>query len=73
MGNWMYGSKKIAIKAMSDARKISPLARKVLDVSTSLEINFCTIEVGLHCSFHTEKTSLYPSLLGEMSYSTENR
>jgi len=31
---------KIAIKAMSDPKKISPLARKVLEVSTSLEINF---------------------------------
>jgi len=34
---------KIAIKAMSHAKKISPLARKVLEVPTSLEINFSTI------------------------------
>jgi len=26
-----------------------------LEVPTSLEINFSTIEVGLHCSFHPEK------------------
>jgi len=43
---------------MSDAKKISSLARKVLEVQTSLEINFSTIEVGLHCNFHPEKTSL---------------
>jgi len=49
---------KIAIKAMLDAKKISPLARKVLEIPTSLKINFSTIEVGLHCSFHPEKTSL---------------
>jgi len=53
---------KIAIKAMSDPRKISPLARKVLQVPTSLEINFSTIEVGLHCSFHPEKTRAVESL-----------
>jgi len=47
---------KMAVKVMSDAKKISPLARKVLEVP-SLERNF-TIEVGLHCSFHPEKTSL---------------
>jgi len=64
---------KIAVKAMSDAKKISPLARKVLEVPTSLKINFSTIEVGLHCSFDPEKTRLYHSLLGEISYSTENR
>jgi len=52
---------KIAIKAMSDARKVS-------EVLTSLEIYFSTIEVGLHCSFHPENTSLYHSLLGEISY-----
>jgi len=49
---------KIAIKAMSDAKKISPLTRKVLEVPTSLKINFSTIEVVLHYSFHPEKTSL---------------
>jgi len=54
-------------------KKISPLARKVFEVPTSLEINFCTIEISLHCSFQPEKTSLYHSLLGEISYSTENR
>jgi len=64
---------KIAIKATSDAKKISPLVRKVLEVPISLEINFSTIEVGLHCSFYPEKTSLYHSLMGEISYSTENR
>jgi len=52
--------------------KKSPLARKVLEVPTGLEINFSTIEVELHCIFHSEKTSLYHSLLGEI-YSTENR
>jgi len=57
---------------MSDVKKISPFARKVLEVPSSLEINFSTIEVGLHCSFYLEKTSLYHSLLGEI-YSTENR
>jgi len=57
---------------MSDVKKISPLAIKVLEVSTSLEINFSTIEVSLPCSFHPEKTSLYHSLIGEV-YSTENR
>jgi len=31
---------KIAIKSMSDEKKISPLAGKVLKVPTSLEINF---------------------------------
>jgi len=53
---------------MSDAKKISPIARKVLEVLTSLEINFSTIEVpvGLHCGFHPEKTSLYHSLMGEI-------
>jgi len=30
---------KIAIKAMSDAKKISPFDRKVLEVPTSLKIN----------------------------------
>jgi len=50
---------------MLDAKKTSPLARKILDVPTSLEINFSTIEVGLHCSFQPEKTSLYHSLMGE--------
>jgi len=40
-----------AIKAMSSPKKISTLARKVLEVQTSLEINFSTIEVGLNCSF----------------------
>jgi len=65
------GFLKIAIEAMSDAKKI--LARMVFKVPTSLEINFSTIEVGLHCTFHPEKTSLYHSLLGEISYSTENR
>jgi len=35
-------------------KKISPLARKVLEVPTSLEINFSTNEEGLHCSFHPE-------------------
>jgi len=63
---------KIEIKAMSDPKKISHLARKALEVSTSLEINFSTIEVGLHCSFHPEKTSIYHSLMGEIC-STENR
>jgi len=63
---------KIAIKAMSDVKKISPLARKVLEVPTSLEINFSTTEVGLHCSVHPEKANLYHSLMGEI-YSTENR
>jgi len=43
---------------MSDAKNISLLARKVLEVLTSLKINFITIEVGLHCIFHPEKTSL---------------
>jgi len=57
---------KIAIKAMSDPKKISPLARKVSEVPTSLEINFSTIEVGLHCNFHPEKNSLYHSLIGEI-------
>jgi len=51
---------------MSDAKKISPLAKKVLEVSTTLEINFSTIEVGLLCTFYPEKTSLYHSLMGEM-------
>jgi len=51
-------------------KKISPLARTVLEVPTSLEINFNTIEIGLHCSFYPEKTSLYHSLLGEISYIT---
>jgi len=51
------------------SKKISPLARKVLEVPTGLKINFSTIEVGLHCSFHPEKTSLYHSLTGEI-YST---
>jgi len=67
---------KIAIKATLDAKKISHLARKVLEAPTSLKINFSTIEVGLHCSFHPEKTSLYPlyhSLLGKISYSREYR
>jgi len=54
------------------SKKISPFARKVLEVPTSLDINFSTIEVGLHCNFHPEKTSLYHSLIGEI-YSTENR
>jgi len=58
---------KIAIKAISDAKKRSPLARKVLEVPTSLKINFSTFEVGLHYSFDPEKTSLYHSLLGEIS------
>jgi len=58
---------------MSDAKKISLLARKVLEVPTSLEMNFSTFKVGLHCSFHPEKTSLYHSLMGEISYITENR
>jgi len=53
--------------------KISPLARKVLEAPTSLEISFSTIEVDLRCSFHPENTSLYHSLLGKISYSTENR
>jgi len=57
---------------MSDAKKISPLARKVLEFPTSLKINFNTIEVGLHCSFHPENTSLYHSLMGEI-YNKENR
>jgi len=35
---------------MSDPKKISPLARKVLEVPTSLEVNFSTIEEGLHFS-----------------------
>jgi len=39
---------KIAIKALSDPKIISPLARKVLEVPISLEMNFSTIEVGLH-------------------------
>jgi len=51
---------------MTDDKKISTLTRKVLEVSTSLKINFSTIEVGLHCSFHPEKTSLYHSLMGEI-------
>jgi len=51
---------------MSDPKKISPLAKKVLEVPTRLEINFSTIEVGLHCSFHPEKTSLYHRLIGEI-------
>jgi len=63
---------KIAIKAMSDPKKVSPLARKVLEVPTSLEINFSTIGVGLHCSFDPEKTSLYHSLMSEI-YSTRSR
>jgi len=63
---------KIAIKAMPDAKKISPLARKVLEVPKRLEINFSTIEVSLHCSFHPEKTSLYHSLMGEI-YSIKSR
>jgi len=50
---------------MLDVKKIS-LVRKVLEVPTSLEINFSTIEVGPHCSFHPEKTSLYHSLMGEI-------
>jgi len=58
---------------MPDAKKLSPLARKVLEVPTSLEINFSTIEVGLHCSFHPGMTSLYHSLLSEISYITEKR
>jgi len=58
---------------MLDAKKISPLARKILEVPASLEINFSTIEVGLNCNFYPEKTSLYHSLLGEISYSTKNR
>jgi len=37
---------------MSDAKNIFSLARKVLEAPTSLEINFSTIEVGLHCSFN---------------------
>jgi len=49
---------KITIKAMSNPKKISPLARKILGVLTSLEINFSTIEVGLQYRFHPEKTSL---------------
>jgi len=49
---------KMAIKAMSDAQNICPLARKVLKVSTSLKIYFSTIEVALHNSFYPEKTSL---------------
>jgi len=55
----------------SDVRckKISHLARKVLEAPTSVEIYFSTIKIGLHCSFHPEKTSLYHSLLGEI-YST---
>jgi len=57
---------KIAIKAMSDPKKISPLIKKVLEVPTNLEINFITIEVGLYFSFHPEKTSLYHSLMGEI-------
>jgi len=57
---------------MSDAKKIYSLARKVLEVPTSLKIYFSTIEVGLHCSFHPEKISLYHSLIGDI-YSTENR
>jgi len=39
-------------------KKISSLTRKILEVPTSLEINFSTIEVGLHCCFHPEKISL---------------
>jgi len=57
---------KIAIKATSDPKKISLLARKVLEVPTSLEINFSTNEVGLHCSFYPENSSLYHSLMGEI-------
>jgi len=53
---------------MSGAKRICPLARKVLEVPTRLEINFSTIEVGLHCSFYLEKTSLYHSLMGKISY-----
>jgi len=64
MGNVRF--LKIAIKAMPDPKKMSPFARKVLEVPTSLEINFSTIEVSLHCSFHPEKTSLYHSLIGEI-------
>jgi len=63
---------KLAKKAMANAKKIFRLARKVLEVPKSLKINFSTIEVGLHCSFRPEKTSLYHSLMGEI-YSTENR
>jgi len=37
---------KLAIKTMSDPKKISPLARKILEVPTSLEINFITIKGG---------------------------
>jgi len=58
---------------MSDHNKISLLARKVLEVPTRLEINFSTIEVGLHCSFQPEKTSLYHSLMGEIRYPTVQR
>jgi len=58
---------------MYDPKKISPLARKVLEVPLSLEINFSTIEIELHCSFHREKTSLYHSLIGGLYRSTENR
>jgi len=47
------------------------LASKVLEVPTSLEINFSTIKVGLYCSFYPEKTRLYHSLLGKISYRTE--
>jgi len=44
---------------MSDAKKISPLAKKVLKVPKSLKINSSTIEVGLHSfSSWPEKTSL---------------
>jgi len=35
---------------MSHPKKISSLARKVLEVPTSLEINFSTSEVGLPCT-----------------------
>jgi len=63
---------KIAVKAMLVANKISSFARKVSEVPISLEINFGTIEVSLHCSFHPENTSLYHSLMSGI-YSTENR
>jgi len=58
---------------MSDAKKYLLLARKVLKVPTSSEINFNTIEVGLQYSFHSEKTSLCHSLMSEIPYSKENR
>jgi len=40
LGVWFL---QIAMKAMLDAKIIFPLARKVLEVPTTLEINFNTI------------------------------